>query len=127
MYESIYVFTKQLHVAFIAISAVIFCIQYVLTVKRSDWLNISTFKRLPHAINTAILVSGVILIGLSSHLGDNSWLIEKLTCVFAYIALAVFALKMAANEWLRVFAFLGALGWLIMAGNLSATKTPLWF
>jgi uncharacterized membrane protein SirB2 len=53
------------------------------------------------------------------------WLTEKLTSVLAYIALGFFALKLGKNKLSRTFAFLGALGWLGIAGKVAVTKIPM--
>jgi uncharacterized membrane protein SirB2 len=41
-----------------------------------------------------------------------------------YFALAFFTIKLAKNNLLRTCAFLGALGWLMMAAKIAMLKTP---
>ena len=84
----------------------------------------------PHINDTFLLVSGISLIVVTGFIPFTPaapWLTEKISCVLVYIALGFFALKLGKNKLLRTFAFLGAIGWLAMAGKLAVTKAPFLF
>jgi uncharacterized membrane protein SirB2 len=125
-----YFAAKHAHLFFILLSVTLFVIQYVLKVRKSPLLEHRFFKIVPHAVNGALIISGLMMLAVTGYMPfteGGAWLTEKLTCVLAYIALGVFTMKIAANEGLRAFAFFGALGWLIMAANVTISKTPMWF
>ncbi|GAL14823.1 protein sirB2 [Vibrio astriarenae] len=126
MYEGI----KHLHLMTIALSAALLTVRYAMMMANSGLSNAKFFKVFPHINDTVLLVSGLVLImitGFVPFTPQGLWLTEKFTCVFAYIALGFFSLKMAKNNLLRTFAFFGAMGWLAMAGKVAVTKTPLFF
>ncbi len=83
-------------------------------------------KIAPHVVDTVLLLTGIGLIislGFIPFTAGTEWFTQKVTCILAYFALGFFALKMAKNKLLRIFAFFGALGWLVMAANIAMTKT----
>ncbi|USD64639.1 SirB2 family protein [Vibrio sp. SCSIO 43136] len=124
-----YTALKHIHLISIAISAILLIVRYSLMMGKepSPWLQHGLLKRLPHIVDSILLLTGLGLIyltGFIPYTPEGAWLTEKLTCVMAYFALAFFTLKLAKNGLLRTFGFLGALGWLIMAGNMATTKVP---
>ena len=52
----------------------------------------------------------------------DPWMTEKIGAVVAYILLGVMALKSNRNLIFRIFAFLGALGWVVYAAKLAHFK-----
>ncbi|CAM4035870.1 MULTISPECIES: SirB2 family protein [Vibrio] len=123
-----YVALKNIHLILIALSAGLFITQYILMVSKSPLQNKKFIKVTPHAVNGLLILSGILLLlvtGWVPFKPGSEWLTEKFTCVLAYIALGVFALKMGKNQLLRGFAFLGALGWLLMAAKIGMTKMPI--
>ena len=126
MYEGL----KHFHLLTIALSATLLSVRYALMMANSKLLEKKFFKVFPHINDSFLLISGVYLIVLTGFIPFTSaapWLTEKLTCVLAYIALGMFALKLGKNKLLRTFSFFGALGWLAMAGKVAVTKVPVLF
>ncbi|OLQ85238.1 hypothetical protein BIY21_19145 [Vibrio ponticus] len=123
MYEGL----KHFHLLTIALSATLLSVRFALLLANSELRNNKFLKVFPHINDTALLLSGVALIVLFIPWSAAPWLPMKLSCVLAYIALGFFALKLAKNNLLRIFAFLGALGWLGMAGKIAVTKVPALF
>lgn len=126
MYEGL----KHFHLLTIAISATLLSVRYALMMANSKLLDKKFLKVFPHINDTALLLSGVALISITGFIPFTDaapWLTEKLTCVLAYIALGLFALKLGKNKLLRTFSFFGALGWLAIAGKVAVTKTPILF
>ncbi|GAM77877.1 protein sirB2 [Vibrio ishigakensis] len=115
-----YVALKHIHLMTIALSAGLFLTQYILMVTNSNLQQKKFIKIAPHVVNSLLLLSGISLLfvtGWVPFAPGSEWLTEKFTCLLAYIALGVFALRMGKNQLLRGFAFLGALGWLVMAAR----------
>lgn len=126
MYEGL----KHFHLLTIVISATLLSVRYALMMANSKLLDKKFLKVFPHINDTALLLSGIALIFITGFIPFTDaapWLTEKLTCVLAYIALGLFALKLGKNKLLRTFSFFGALGWLAIAGKLAVTKTPILF
>ncbi|MDP5254231.1 MULTISPECIES: SirB2 family protein [unclassified Vibrio] len=126
MYEAL----KHFHFLTIGVSVVMLSLRYVLVMMNSPKVNHKFLKVFPHVNDTFLLLSGIALISMTGFIPFTDaapWLTEKLTCVLAYIALGFFALKLANNKLLRTFAFLGAIGWLAMAGKIAVTKMPVLF
>lgn len=116
---------KHSHFIMIALSALLFTIRYVLLVKQSTLLQNKVIKIAPHAVDTLLILTGIGLIlytGFIPYTDAAPWMAQKLTCVFAYFALCFFTLKLAKNNLLRTFGFLGAHGWLVMASNVAISK-----
>ncbi|KDM90698.1 SirB2 family protein [Photobacterium galatheae] len=123
-----YIALKHFHLTIIALSVLLFVARFGLMMADSALLQKKVLKITPHVVDTFLLLSGIALIlytGFIPFTAGAGWLTEKLTCVLAYIALGFFALKYGKNKVFKTFAFLGALGWLAMAGKLAVTKLPM--
>lgn len=126
MYEGL----KSLHLFTIAISAFLLSVRYILMMMDSHWLQHKFLKIYPQINDSLLLITGIWLIvitGFIPYTAAAPWMTDKITCVLAYIALGFFSLKFGRNKLLRSFAFLGAMGWLIMAGKVTASKAPMFF
>ena len=122
-----YLAIKNIHLLSIAISALLLSIRYVLLMANSSMIEKKVLKILPHIVDTILLLSGIGLIislGFVPFTPGNEWFTEKVTCILAYFALGFFTLRVANHRLVRTFAFFGALGWLLMAGNIAMTKIP---
>ncbi|MBB1314612.1 SirB2 family protein [Aliivibrio sp. SR45-2] len=120
-----YTAVKHIHLFMIACSVLLFIVRYALMMVDSALRNKAFFKRVPHVVDTAMLLSGVALIFITGFIpftGAAPWLTEKLTCVLVYIALGFVTLGNSKNKVFKTFAFLGALGWLMVAANIAMTK-----
>ena len=72
-------------------------------------------KIAPHVIDTFLLLSGLTLcFMIKQYPFVDAWMTEKLLAVLAYIGLGVMALKGNRNKFFKIFAFLGAIGWLVL-------------
>jgi uncharacterized membrane protein SirB2 len=112
----------------VTISVLLLCFRFILMLKDSPLRQRKWLKVVPHVVDTFLLLSGLYLIVLTRFIPFTPaapWLTEKLMCVVAYIILGFFALKYGKNKTLRSFAFIGALGWISMAGYLAVIKLPI--
>lgn len=122
-----YTAVKHIHLFMIACSVLLFVVRYVLMMVDSDLRNKAFLKRVPHVVDSAMLLSGIALIFITGFIpftGAAPWLTEKLTCVMVYIALAFVTLNNGKNKVFKTFAFFGALGWLMVAAKIAVTKVP---
>lgn len=118
---------KHIHLAAIVLSAVLLSIRYALIMAHSEKVNARLLRIAPHAVDSVLVLSGIgllIYLGIVPFTAGNEWFTEKLTCILAYFALAFFMLKMAKGRLICTFAYLGALGWLFMAGRVAVSKIP---
>ncbi|WP_413111921.1 SirB2 family protein [Thaumasiovibrio sp. DFM-14] len=124
-----YLALKHLHMGLIFVSAILFIFRFGLLMGGSHLLKTKLFKIAPHAIDTCLLLSGVALIFATGYMpftAEGAWLTNKFTCVLAYIALGVFAFR-GHSRLFQTFAFLGAMGWLVLAYNIATTKATTLF
>ncbi|MGF1751416.1 MULTISPECIES: SirB2 family protein [Vibrio] len=123
MYEGL----KHFHLMTIALSVALLSVRFGLIMMNSSKVNHPFLKRFPHINDSLLLLSGIGLIMVTGFIPFTDaapWMTEKVTCILAYFALAFFSLKLAKNNLLRVCAFFGALGWLMMAAKIAMLKTP---
>ncbi len=118
---------KHTHLLFIALSVFLFILRFGLLIANSQWLEKKWLKVVPHLIDTSLLATGIALIGITGMMPfteHSVWMTEKLACLLAYFALGFVALHYSHGILFKLFAFLGALGWVYAAAKLAITKTP---
>jgi len=122
-FYSLYPAVKHLHLTLIAVSVLFFVVRFVLHLRQSALMGKKVFKVAPHVIDTFLLLSGLVLcFMIKQYPFVDPWLTEKIGAVVAYIALGVIAIKANRNKLFKVFAFLGAIGWLVYAAKLAHFK-----
>ncbi|CAH0534016.1 hypothetical protein VST7929_01898 [Vibrio stylophorae] len=122
------------HIILVILSVSLFTFRFstllVPSLARQPWQQHRMMKMLPRAVDTLLIVTGLMLM-LSLQINplapEHRWLLEKFTCLFAYIALGVMAMNQARGRLFRTFCGLGALGWVVMAVTLSLTKQSYLF
>jgi uncharacterized membrane protein SirB2 len=118
---------KHTHLLLVAISLAFLTLRFVLSLKGSGLLQHKFLKIAPHVVDTFLLLSAIgLMVTIQQYPFVNPWLTEKLIGVLAYIALGVMAFK-GRTTTLRVFAFVGALGWMVLVVKVAITKTPVLF
>ncbi len=122
-----YMALKHTHLMLVAISLSLLILRFVLSLRGSDLLQRKFLKIAPHVVDTLLLLSAIgLMVTIQQYPFVNPWLTEKFIGVLAYIALGVMAFK-GRTTTLRVFAFVGALGWLVLVVKVAITKTPVLF
>jgi uncharacterized membrane protein SirB2 len=122
-----YMALKHTHLLLVVLSVALLFIRFVLAMRDSPLLQKKLFKVVPHVIDTFLLLSAAgLMLVLQQYPFVTPWLTEKFIGLLAYIALGVMALK-GRTKALRLFAFLGALGWLALMVRVAVTKTPVLF
>ncbi|BCV50587.1 SirB2 family protein [Shewanella algae] len=122
-FYSLYPAVKHLHTTLIAVSVLLFIVRFVLKLRQSAIMDKKLLKVGPHVIDTFLLLSGLTLcFMIKQYPFVDPWMTEKIGAVVAYILLGVMALKSNRNLIFRIFAFLGALGWVVYAAKLAHFK-----
>ncbi|BDM65628.1 SirB family protein [Shewanella sp. NFH-SH190041] len=122
-FYSLYPAVKHTHLLLIAVSVLFFIVRFVLQMRRSAVMEKKFLKVAPHVIDTFLLLSGVLLcFMINQYPFVDPWLTEKIGAVAAYILLGVMAMQQDRGKLFRIFAFVGALGWLMYAAKLAHFK-----
>ncbi|MEL4438118.1 SirB2 family protein [Shewanella algae] len=122
-FYSLYPAVKHLHMTLIAVSVLLFIVRFVLKLRQSAIMDKKLLKVGPHVIDTFLLLSGLTLcFMIKQYPFVDPWMTEKIGAVVAYILLGVMALKSNRNLIFRIFAFLGALGWVVYGAKLAHFK-----
>ncbi|MCB1706271.1 MAG: SirB2 family protein [Halioglobus sp.] len=121
-------FLKLLHVSCALLSIAGFSLRGYWMATDNPALGHRVVKRLPHVIDTLLLLSavGLLLVWQLSPL-QTPWILAKLLALVVYIALGLVALRLGRTKRLRVGAYLLAL---ITAGyivSVAYSKSPLGF
>ncbi|MEP0356446.1 SirB2 family protein [Paraglaciecola sp.] len=124
MYEIV----KLTHMSAVVLSVLMFLSRFILTVIKSDKLQLKWLKILPHIVYTVLLVAAIALcILIQQYPVVDGWVTEKLVAFFMYAFMVVLALKPEQTAIMRGVGFVGALSWIAYAGFIAVTKQPLLF
>lgn len=122
-FYSLYPAVKHLHFTFIALSVLLLSVRFVLHLRQSALMEKKLLKIAPHVIDTFLLLSGLTLCFMIQQFPFvDPWMTEKIGAVVAYIVLGAIAIKANRNKLFKVFAYLGAIGWLVYAAKLAHFK-----
>ena len=120
-----YMAYKHFHLLMAVLSVSFLLVRFAMSLKPAAILQNKFFKIAPHAIDTLLLLSAVMLmLTIGQYPFTSAWLTEKLFAVLAYIVLAVMAFR-GRTAFIRWLCFLGALGWLGLAVRVAITKQPV--
>ncbi len=120
-----YMALKHSHMLFIALSVSFLAVRFLLSLKAPELLQKKFFKIAPHIVDTFLLLTAIgLMFTIQQYPFQAPWLTEKLFVLFAYIGLAVMALK-GRTLLMRWIGFVGALSWLVLIAKVAMTKTPL--
>ncbi|EGM77130.1 hypothetical protein Rhein_2755 [Rheinheimera sp. A13L] len=122
-----YMALKHSHMLFIALSVTFLAVRFLLSLKSPALLQNKFLKIAPHVVDTLLLLTAIgLMLTIQQYPFQTPWLTDKLFGLFAYIGLAVMALK-GRTLLMRWVGFLGALSWLALVGKVAITKTPVLF
>lgn len=122
-FYSLYPAVKHLHFTFIALSVLLLTVRFVLHLRQSALMEKKLLKIAPHVIDTFLLLSGLTLCFMIQQFPFvDPWMTEKIGAVVSYIVLGAIAIKANRNKLFKVFAYLGAIGWLVYAAKLAHFK-----
>jgi uncharacterized membrane protein SirB2 len=122
-----YMALKHSHMLFIALSVTFLAVRFLLSLKSPALLQNKFLKIAPHVVDTFLLLTAIgLMLTIQQYPFQTPWLTEKLFGLFAYIGLAVMALK-GRTLLMRWVGFVGALAWLALVGKVAITKTPMLF
>ena len=113
---------KLLHVSCAYITGLGFLLRGILALARHPLQNHRITRRLPHLIDTVLLVSGFLMLWLWSFAPlQQSWLLAKLLVLPAYIGAGFLMLRWGSNDRRRVTGL--ACGLLLYAYMVGAAHS----
>lgn len=114
---------KHLHMTIAIISISLFTLRFVWSLIHSPKLQQKWVKVTPHVVDTLLLAIGAVMwMKLALNPLEQMWFAEKLLGVLAYIFTGVYTLKFARNNMMKVFGYLGAMGWVMLVARAAMTK-----
>ena len=117
---------RNLHIACAVASILLFVLRHVLMLRGIDWRKSLALRIMPHAIDTLLLVSAVLLtLTIQQYPIVNSWLTVKVIALIAYIVLGMQALKRERSQAARRAAFLVAVATFAFIVTVARTHSPL--
>ena len=117
---------KYLHIGFVVFSYSLFFLRGVWMLRASPLLQQRWAKILPHVVDTALLISAIILaIQLSISPFDTPWLMVKIIALLVYIFIGTIAIKRGKTKNIRLIAWLAAQLVFIYIVFVAITHNPL--
>ena len=114
---------KGFHITLAYLTAAGFVLRGFWSVLESPLRNARWVRVVPHVIDTALLVLGVMLaLRIGASLTDP-WLAAKMTALLAYIGFGVLTLR-APTRRLKIFGFAAALLTLVYLFAVAFTRSP---
>ncbi|WP_041376577.1 SirB2 family protein [Polaromonas naphthalenivorans] len=105
-----YLAIKHLHITFAVLSGSFFLLRGLWMLADSPMLQRRWVKVVPHAVDTLLLASALVLVFWSGQYPFvQPWLTAKVLALVAYIVLGTVALKRGKTKGVRAFALLAAL------------------
>ena len=119
---------KHMHMTLALVSIVLFNLRFLWMMRDSELIQKKWVKITPHVVDTFLFLLGIGLIAkFSWDPFVHMWLGKKLIAVVAYIFTGLYALKLAKTKAMKVFGYLGAMGWFLFIVKLAMTKQPILF
>jgi len=121
-----YVVIKQIHLAAVAITFMLFVLRGAWMMLDSPWLQRRWVRIVPHVNDTVLLAAGIWLAFFLRQIpGASGWLTAKLVALIAYIVLGMVALRRGHTKGQRIAAWVAALvvfGYIIA---VALTRNPV--
>lgn len=117
-----YAFVKQLHLATVALSGLLFFVRGVWMIADSPRLAARWVRVAPHINDTMLLLAAIYL---ATFHGLPPWIVAKILALVAYILLGMVALRRGPTKPVRVAAWIAAQAVFVYIVAVAVTKNPL--
>jgi uncharacterized membrane protein SirB2 len=117
-----YAFVKQLHLATVALSGLLFFVRGVWMIADSPRLAARWVRVAPHINDTVLLLAAIYL---ATFHGLPPWIVAKIVALVAYILLGMVALRRGPTKPVRVAAWIAAQAVFVYIVAVAVTKNPL--
>jgi uncharacterized membrane protein SirB2 len=120
------VIAKDIHVSCVIVTFLLFFVRGLWMIVDSDLLQRKWAKWVPPVIDTALLVSAIVLaVTIHQYPFVHAWLTAKVVALLFYIGLGMLALTYGKTKKIRVFNWLAAQLCFIYIVAVALTKNPL--
>jgi uncharacterized membrane protein SirB2 len=118
---------RSVHMACAALSILGFFIRWIWMLRDSPLLQKPAVKVVPHIVDSLLLLSAIVLVGIIGFGPNAAWLSAKIVGLIVYIVLGTFALKRGRTKGAR--AVFGVLAIIVFAfiASVARTHNPLGF
>lgn len=121
-----YLAIKHLHVTFVVLSGLGFCLRGFWMLSGSPRLQAKLTRRLPHVVDTGLLASALVLAWMSGQYPFvQPWLTAKVIGLLAYIVFGSMALKRGRTPRIRLGFFALAILTFAYIVGVALTRNPL--
>jgi len=117
-----YAAVKQLHLATVVVSWMLFFLRGVWMITESPRLKVRWVRVLPHVNDTILLVAGVYL---ATFVGLQPWIVAKLVALVAYILIGMVAITRGPTKPVRIAAWVAAQCVFLYIVAVALRKNPL--
>lgn len=123
-----YASIKLIHQSAVVLSGLGFAVRGIASMRGAQWTQSRLAKRLPHIVDTVLLLSAVTLAAML-HLNPAHapWLMAKILSLLLYIALGMVALRPRFGWKIRATAWALALVGLAWIATVAVLKNPWGF
>ena len=119
---------KIIHLMAVALTITGFITRGILLLRESPMMETAWVKKLPHKIDTILLLSGITLAWVTHQSPlEQPWLATKLLALLLYIGLGLVAFRFAKTKSLQLASWLSAVAVFCFMVLVALTKSPLIF
>lgn len=120
-----YMIFKHIHMTAALASGAFFLLRGLWMMQESSLFNAKLVRILPHVIDTILLVSALVLVGMMG--AFPAFVLVKVAALFVYIALGMMAFRFLKGWGGRVFMFFSALAVYAFIVSVAISKNPQGF
>lgn len=120
-----YIIFKHIHMTAALASGAFFLLRGLWMMQESSLFNAKLVRILPHVIDTILLVSALVLVGMMG--AFPAFVLVKVAALFVYIALGMMAFRFLKGWGGRVFMFFSALAVYAFIVSVAISKNPQGF
>lgn len=117
---------KDIHVACVIVTFILFFVRGLWMILDSDLLRRKWTKRIPPVVDTILLASAIVLaVTIHQYPFVHAWLTAKVVALLFYIGLGLLALTYGKTKKIRIINWLAAQLCFIYIVAVALTKNPL--
>lgn len=121
-----YLTLRHVHIACAILTITLFVLRGGLMLADSPWLQSRVLRTLPHAIDTVLLTTALMLTTvIHQYPFGTAWLTTKVFLLIAYVVLGHYAIKRGRTRAIRATAFVAALLVLGFLVSVARAHHPL--
>lgn len=121
-----YLALRHVHIACAVLTIALFVLRGALMLAGSRWLQTPVLRFLPHVIDTVLLTTALMLLGIvHQYPFVHGWLTVKVVLLVVYIVLGSIAIKRGRTRPVRIAAFVAALATVGFIYTVARAHHPL--